>query len=617
MLAAIDWLIVTAYLVFATLIGIFMMKKAGQGLLSYFGAGRSLPWWWLGTSMVATTFAADTPLAITGIVAGQGIAGNWFWWSWILSYTTIAVFFAKKWRNSEVLTDVELIELRYEGKEAAFLRGFKAFYLSIAVNGIILGWVFRAMSKITGPFIHWDSILSPGLYQSLESTWPEFFLFHNFNDTLTISCIFLLVVFYSYLGGIRGVILTDLIQFTMGIAGAIIFAFLAVDYVGGLSSLYEQIETIYPEQSEELLSFWPTFDGAFPLRMFLIFMVIQWWAQYYSDGSGYLAQRINTARTALDAEKGAFWFTIANFSLRTWPWVMVGLVALVVFPLQIEDQSRFEPIAEDKLLYETTPYQSDSVNNDREMAYPVLMQLVLPAGLLGLVFASLLAAFMSTVDTHLNWGGSYLVNDVYKRFLRPQATNRELVFASRTSIILMAIMAVFIAGQIGSIEGAWKFLMALASGMGLPQILRWLWWRTNAWTEISGMTTALFLTVLLSYMQPDMSMEYLLFWTATTSALISIIVTLITPPVRREKLDAFRSAVQPYGFWPHAGKDFLYRIIIWILANISVFSAMFSIGYFLKLMPGAGIISLSIFIISSLPVIYLLRNEAKLIGSKS
>ncbi len=576
MFSIIDWLIIIAYLVFAFAIGALMTRKAGTGLDSYFIAGRSLPWWWLGTSMVATTFAADTPLAITGIIAKDGISGNWFWWSWIITFVTITVFFARRWSQSGVLTDVELIELRYSGRPASILRVFKALYMGVIVNCVILGWVFRAMSKITSPFIDWQIILGSGVYNNLLNFWPGFLIFDNFNNTLTVLVIFVIVVTYSSMGGIRGVILTDLFQFVLAMGTAIIFAVLAVQHVGGLGELFAQMHQLYPERGADFLRIWPDFDNVLlPFEVFLIFIAIQWWAQYYSDGSGYLAQRMNTARTPADAEKGTLWFTLANFCLRTWPWIMVGLVAIVVFPL--DDPARYYALGE-------------SVAGDREMGYPVLMKLILPSGLLGLTFASLMAAFMSTVDTHINWGASYMVNDLYKRFFNPAASQKRLVLASRVSVILISLAAVLIASQISSIEEAWKFFVALGAGLGLPQMLRWLWWRANAWTEISGMAAAFVSSVFLYTAFPDTRSEYLIFWSVLISTAVALSATFVTAPVRAETLRQFVDKTSPVGFWgvytvktEQRKKEFKQRLLIWLLGLITCFASVFGIGYLLLL----------------------------------
>ncbi|RHX85387.1 sodium:solute symporter family protein [Leptospira stimsonii] len=583
MFSILDWSILSLYLLFAFAAGVLLSPKAGKSLVSYFVADRKLPWWWLGTSMVATTFAADTPLVITGFVAADGISANWFWWSWAIGYMAMTVFFAGKWRRMEVLTDVEFVELRYGGKPATILRMVKAFYLSILVNSIVLGWVFKAMSKITGPFLDWSELLGPENFSTIQSIWPSFLVFDSLNNTITVLILFFVVVIYSSMGGIQGVILTDLVQFALGMGGAILFAYYAVSSQGGISGLLLKMEEVYPDKHESILSFWPDFqDASLPFTVFLIFIGVQWWAQYYSDGSGYLAQRIHTAKNPEEAEKGSLWFNIANFIIRTWPWVLTALVTLVVFPLH--DPTRY--FGEGQL-----------VGSDREMGYPVLMKLILPTGVLGIVFASLMAAFMSTADTHINWGASYLVNDFYLRFIHPSASDKTLVRVSRFAVILMSIIAILVATQIQSIASAWKFLLAFASGMGLPQILRWIWWRANAWTELSGMITALILSMILYPAYPEVRSEYLLFWVAMGSVVVSIVVTLLTPPVPKETLDAFIERVNPFGFWNGKEseirlKEFQSRIYLWILGTSALFFGMFSLGYFLLLQPWHGLVSL-------------------------
>ncbi|QOI51886.1 sodium:solute symporter family protein [Leptospira interrogans] len=574
MFSFIDWFFIFMYLFFAFTAGILLSPKAGKSLVSYFVADRKLPWWWLGTSMVATTFAADTPLVITGFIAADGISANWFWWSWAIGYMAMTVFFAGKWRRMEVLTDVEFVELRYGGKPAIILRMVKAFYLSILVNSIVLGWVFKAMSKITGPFLDWKDLLGADRFSIIQNVWPSFLIFDSLNNTITVLILFLVVVVYSSMGGIQGVILTDLVQFALGMGGAILFAVYAVSSQGGISGLLSKMEELYPDKHKSILSFWPDFqEASLPINVFLIFISVQWWAQYYSDGSGYLAQRIHTAKNPKEAEKGSLWFNIANFMVRTWPWILTALVTLVVFPL-----------------HDPTKYFSEGwiVGGDREMGYPILMKLILPNGILGIVFASLMAAFMSTADTHINWGASYLVNDFYLRFVHPKADDKTLVKASRIAVVTMSIIAILVATQIQSIANAWKFLLAFASGMGLPQILRWIWWRTNAWTELSGMITALILSMILYPSYPNVRSEYLLFWVAIGSVAVSILVTFLTPPVPQNTLDDFIKRVDPIGFWKGEDnkkrlEDFYKKIFLWLLGTVALFFGMFSLGYFFLL----------------------------------
>lgn len=601
MFSVLDWSFILAYLICTFAVGLLMLRSASRGLPSYFVADRSLPWWWLGTSMAATTFASDTPLAITGIVANDGIAGNWFIWCSIFTYITITIFFARKWRSSNVLTDVEIIELRYGGTSARILRAFKAFYFSIIINSVVLGWVFRAMSKISQPFINWNELLGSSLCNGLSAAWPRVLIFDNFNNTLTVFVILIIVVAYSSLGGIRGVILTDLFQFALALGCSILFAIFALIHVGGLDELFNQLHQLYPQKTDTILQLWPNFKSPLlPFQIFLIYIGILWWAQYFSDGSGYLAQRINTARTPADAEKGSLWFTLATFVLRTWPWIIVALTALVVFPL--DDPERFHCLGSE-------------IGSDREMGYPVLMKLILPTGLLGLTFVSLLAAFMSTVDTHINWAASYLVNDVYKRFLRTRASQKELVAASRISVIFIAIVSVLVASQITSIEKAWKFFVAIGSGLGFPQILRWIWWRANAWTEISGMMVAFCMALLLYLLFPDVRAEYLLFWIVLASVGASLVATMITQPVEEGVLHQFIKRVKPFGFWKGMGSEkmssqlMIRRICMWILGVAATFTAMFGIGYLLMSTWLLGLIHLIIGIICFLLLLRLMSDE--------
>ena len=648
MFAALDWIILGLYILVALIAGLALSKKASSNMESYFLAGRNLPWWWLGTSMVATTFAADTPLAITGITVKNGISGNWFWWSWALTYMAGAIFFARKWRRSEVLTDIEFIELRYGSDAGSYLRLFKAGYMSLVMNSIILGWVFRAMAKITTPFIRWNEILPASFYQGLLDYWPQVLLFGvegytetaNLNHTITLLLLFAGVVVYSILGGIRGVILTDLIQFALAMIGSFIFAYLAVDFAGGTDRMIQSIQEQYAGGGSNKLSLMPDLT-TMTISLFAVYFLIQWWSQYFSDGSGYLAQRMNTARTPRDATKGSLWFVFANFMLRTWPWVIVGLVTLAIFPLSVWDSglsgdelaahcaglgnSQISPSGTPSLpsgtptgISPVAPGSSGSsisaadirmVCVDPEMGYPVLMKYVLPAGLLGFVFAGLMAAFMSTVDTHINWAGSYLVNDVYLRFVRPNAPAKEQVSASRWSVLLVAAISVLVASQIGSIEAAWKFLIALAAGMGLPQILRWIWWRANAYTEISGMLASLVLTIVLYSLYPllqsqfgwgELQAEHGLAFTALGSALICITVTLLTAPTPEPVLDAFREKIDPTGFWPNsnhperARKEFYQDVRLWLAGNVAILSGMLVPGYLLLGQFGAALACLLI-----------------------
>jgi Na+/proline symporter len=621
-LEKIDWIIFGVYLVFVFLLGIWASKKASTGIESYFVADRNLPWWWLGISIIATTFAADTPLAVTGITAKNGIVGNWLWWSWAATYITVAIFFAQRWRKSGVLTDVEFIELRYDGKQAAMLRGFKAFFFGVVLNCFILGWVITAAVSIAGPFIDWYSF-SPSGYAFIESFYPTFLLFKSdLSATITIVALLLIVLGYSSLGGIRGVILTDLVQFAIAMVTSILFAYFAVDALGGMGQIQIELVNIYgAQQAEYYTEFLPSFDNPLlPFQIFLIYTLVQWWVRFDSDGTGYIAQRINTAKTAKDAQKGSLLFAIAFIALRTWPWILVGLVSLVMFPVGNETLNYL--------------VEGKQVLASREVAYPVIMKLILPAGLLGLTFTSLMAAFMSTVDTHLNWGASYLTNDIYRRFVKKNATEKDLVKFSRWMVLLITILAIITSSQMTSIEGAWKFFINAAAGLGIAQLMRWFWWRANAYTEISAMISAIFITILLTWkkdklikliMESSFSGKFKLGFESnfdtyglviiTLACLfISIGVTFLTRPVAKDHLRAFAEKCLPIGFWQgvvpvnRSVPKFLNTFIMWILGLTVSFSGLFSIGHLLF---GRYVLALILGILSVASLLILLRLMQK------
>jgi len=605
-LEKIDWIIFGVYLVFVFLLGIWASKKASTGLESYFVADRNLPWWWLGISIIATTFAADTPLAVTGITAKNGIVGNWLWWSWAATYITVAIFFAQRWRKSGVLTDVEFIEMRYDGKQAALLRGFKAFFFGIVLNCFILGWVITAAVSIASPFIQWSTLI-PVFYGFVDSFYPTFLLFKgDLNATITILALLVIVLTYSSLGGIRGVILTDLVQFGIAMVTSIIFAYYAVDALGGMDSIQSELVNLYgAKQAEHYTEFLPSFDNPLlPFQIFLIYTLIQWWVRFDSDGTGYIAQRINTAKTAKDAQKGSLLFAIAFIALRTWPWILIGLVSLVMFPVGNETLNYL--------------VEGEQVLASREVAYPVIMKLILPAGLLGLTFTSLMAAFMSTVDTHLNWGASYLTNDIYRRFVKKDSSEKDLIKFSRWMVLLITLLAVLTSSQMDSIEGAWKFFINAAAGLGIAQIMRWFWWRANAYTEISAMVTAILITIVLSLLKTDTSSEYYdtygLVLITVLTIIIAVITTLLTAPVHEEKLKEFAALLLPVGLWKglvpmnQSIPKFANTLWMWILGMTVSFSGLFAIGHLLF---GRYVLALLLALLSIAALLYLFRLMQK------
>ncbi len=603
----IDWAIFITYLVGIFLVGIWVSQKAKTGLKSYFSADRSIPWWWLGISIIATTFAADTPLAITSITVDKGISGNWFWWSWVATYITVAIFFSKRWHLSGVLTDVELIELRYDGPQAAFLRGFKAFFFGVILNCFILGWVVTAAVKIATPFIDWTQILGPETFNIIADIYPTFLLFKSdLNATLSIMALLILVGIYSSLGGIRGVILTDLFQFAIAMVSAIYFAYYAVQAVGGTSGMISSMHEIYgAEKAGYILELVPSFDNnMLPFQLFMIYILIQWWVRYDSDGTGYIAQRINTAKSPEDARNGTLLFSIGFVALRTWPWILVALVSLILFPID-------NPGA-------NYPEYAEIIGGDREMAYPLLMKLLLPAGLLGLAFTSLMAAFMSTVDTHLNWGASYLVNDIYVRFSKKERSQKSLIQFSRLMVFVILIIAILVSSQIDSIQNAWKFFITAASGLGVAHLIRWFWWRANAYTEITAMVSALVATIFVSYIKPDDAgadfETYALIGVTAFNIISCILVTLITPAVKPHQLQKFIDRTNPIGLWKgkkgkKSGETFTNSLMQWVMGLTISYGSLFFIGYILLHRYSAALISILLVVLA---IVWLNRNSSKI-----
>ena len=571
MLSTLDWSLILGYIAFALLVGALTSRSASRSLASYFVAGRSLPWWWIGISMVATTFASDTPLVVAGIVAKRGISGNWFWWAWVIGNVGVAVFFAPLWRRAGVVTDAELLELRYGSGPGVFLRGFKAVYSSLIVNLIVLGWVFRAMAKIAEPFLKWEKVLPAGLWAAIEGNWPAALTMGSVNESFTVALLVLMIALYASAGGIRGVILTDLFQFVIAMTGSCLFAWYAVEAVGGLSGMSAKLGEIYGAKgAADILSFLPPEGAGWAgAQVILIYLFVVWWAHNNADGGGYIGQRLCAARTPKDAQAGAFLFTVGNYVLRPWPWILIGLVSLILVPRGMD---ALPGTMEAKILA------------DRETAYPLLMGRLLPAGVLGLVMMGLLGAFMSTVDTHLNWGMSYLVNDVYARFIRKKAGAREVIVVSRLGVMTMSLCAFAVAAQMSSIEWAWKFNISLGAGLGLPVLLRWLWWRTNAWTEISGMLAAGATAAYLHLGDKPPSFPVLLAAEVGVGFVVMLIATFITRPVQAEVLKNFWNKVRPPGAWGRIrGEDARSAPVfalagIWLALSVFVFALMFLLG---------------------------------------
>ncbi len=535
-LTPLDFAVIAAYLVLALGAGIWASRRAGGSGEQYFLAGRSLPGWLVGISIVATTFAADTPLAISGMVASKGIAANWFWWASGIAHVGVFLFWSRLWRRAEVVTDAEFVELRYGPGPGAQLRTAKAVFFAVLYNGIVLGWVLRAMQKIAQPFVHWEQWLPAGLWSAWEAVAPVTSL-GGAGDLLTVVALVALAAGYSTLGGLRGVVLTDLLQFTLAIAGSFALAGYALAHVGGLAGLPPRLAAeLGPERATEVLTLVPTGGLVWmPVSAFGVYLLIRWWAHPLGDGGGYIAQRLSAARDPAAARQAAGVFVLLHYVVRPWPWILVGLAGLLAFPPG--DEARV--FAEGAL-----------VATDRETAYPLLAGLLLPPGVLGLLLASLAAAFMSTVDTHLNWGVSYLAHDIWRGRIRPDCGPREEVLVARVGSVLFALLAVLAATRIDSVEAAWKFVAAMGSGLGLPVLLRWVWWRVNAQAEIAGALASLSVaTALAFWAPPDMPWEWGLGLAVAAGAAAALGAIFLFDPPRPEVLDRFYARVRPPGFW--------------------------------------------------------------------
>ncbi len=578
-ISPIDWTIIIGYILFALGLGIYFSKRAGKNINEFFVSGRNLPWWLAGTSMVATTFAADTPLAVTELVVKDGIAGNWLWWNAVLSGMLATFLFSRLWRRSEIITDVEFTELRYSGPSASFLRGFRALYIGLPMNCITMGWVILAMQKIV----------------RLTFNLPDD---ANTKILIVLGCL-LIAGIYCALSGFWGVVMTDIVQFGMAMIGSIALAIIAVDKIGGIGVLKEKLVEVY-KVDHSILNFTPDFSaGKMAIITFGVYLGVQWWASNGVDGSGYIAQRMFAAKNERHTLLATLWFNIAHYTLRPWPWILVALVAMVVYP-HIGDPDHLNPALQDPAA-----------------GYPLLMLEYLPVGLLGLMLTAFLAAFMSTIDTHLNWGASYLVNDFYKRFIKPDETPKHYVAISRFFVILIMIIAGVFSLFMNSISGAWKFLFAINAGIGLVQILRWYWWRINAWSEISAMVAALVVSIFV-FIHPATKDEFAfqMLLIVPISTVVWIVVTFITEPVSNETLISFYKKVRPSkGGWNWVAKTIeneskitdiqdtqtdtkIPALVNWIVGVIFIYSFLFSIGKLLLGFVSSGLIFLSIAIIS-------------------
>ena len=545
-----DWAWVALYFAFNLAIGFYYKSRAGKSVSEFFLSGRNVPWWLAGTSMVATTFAADTPLAVTGLVAKGGIAGNWLWWNFVAGGMMTVFFYARLWRRSGVTTDIEFSELRYSGKPAAFLRGFRALYLGIPINCIILGWVTRAMVKIVMLTLGLDKVQALAVVMGL----------------------IILTSFISTMSGLWGVLVTDVFQFFVKMAMVIALAVFAVRGVGGMDAMKLKLQAIDATRGGQgsVLNFVPDLNSAWmPMMAFFVYIGVNWWATWYPGaepgGGGYVAQRMMCAKDERHSLLATLWFAIAHYAIRPWPWVLVALASLILYPNL----------------------------KDKESGYVLVMVEYLPASLRGLMIAAFAAAYMSTIATQLNWGASYVVNDFYKRFLRTDADDKHYVRIAQYATILITIVSAVLSYFLESIGDTWQLLLGIGAGTGGVLLLRWYWWRINAWSEISAMSAALLVSTALRFLpaldaNPEISTAKATLLTVAITTATWLATTLLTAPEPRETLRNFYARVRPSYFgWQRIAdempsvrpsRDGLWNLADAIAGCVLIYGTLFGIG---------------------------------------
>ncbi len=556
-LTALDWIVVALYGLTVVAIGLRFARRAGSGTDEFFLSGRKLPWWLLGTSMVATTFSTDTPNLVADLVRTGGVAQNWVWWAFLITGMCTVFFYARLWRRSGALTDIEFYELRYSGAPAAFLRGFRALYLGVFYNVMIIATVTLAATKIGGVLLGLDPLT-------------------------TVLIAGTVTMIYSATSGLWGVVATDLMLFVIAMIGSIAAAVFALQQpeVGGLAGLVANPEL------QSALRFLPDFsDWSVAMGIFIIPIAVQWWSAWYPGaepgGGGYVAQRMLAARDEREAMKATLWFNIAHYGLRPWPWIIVALCSMVIYPELSDIQARFPGL------------DPSLVGND--LAYPAML-VFLPAGLLGLVVASLAAAYMSTISTQLNWGSSYVVSDFYRRFVNQGASDRQLVAVGRLSTVGLMVLGAFVALQLDTAGQGFQILLQIGAGTGLIFLLRWFWYRVNVWSELAGMTVSFMVALYFAWghgalgFEPlPASMQLVIGVAVTTVAWVG--VTLVTPPASRETLQAFYDRIQPMGKgWGRVVRvgdgsrdrgTITASFLAWFLGCVLVYAALFGTGYLL------------------------------------
>ena len=589
-----DWSAIVGYLGITLVLGLWFRGRSGKSVDDYFVSGRNVNWWLAGTSMVATTFAADTPLVVTGLVYTQGISGNWLWWGFLFSGMLTVFLFARLWRRSGLLTDVQFAEIRYSGKPAAFLRGFRAIYLGLLMNCVILGWVTKAMTSIVSTTLANTPMLnniSSFMGGHFGSVWSG-------NDGAALAiCVLFLIPFtglYVALGGLWGVLWTDLFQFVLKMSIVIAVAYYAIRACGGMSAVIASLQQMQARaggNAESPLNFLPNFSRGVtsepmwmvPLANFFVFIGLQWWAFWYPGaepgGGGYIAQRIFSARDEKQGLLSVLWFNIAHYAIRPWPWILTGVAVIVLYP------GLAHP----------------------ETGYMLVLNNYLPHQYRGIAIAGFLAAFMSTIATQLNWGASYLVSDFYRRFVNKSATENHYVMVSRLCTVLLVIVAAWVSVQLGSIASGWEIVLQVGAGTGAVYILRWYWWRINAWSEISAMASSLAISLVLSRWLPFSGNSSLVFAkgalaTTVVTSIVWVTVTLLTKPEPEEVLTRFYRNVRPdvRGWKPvakllpaiPANRDLGANLGAWLLGCAMVYTCLFGTGKILLHQPAIGTVLL-------------------------
>lgn len=594
-----DWLVISCFFMFSLIVGILVARKAGKNATEFFLAGRSMPWWLLGFSMVATTFSTDTPNLVTDLVRQGGVANNWVWWGYLITGMLTVFVYAKLWRRSGVSTDMEFYELRYSGRSAAFLRGFRAVYLGFFFNILIMATVTVAAIKIGGVML-------------------------GFSPLQTILIASVVTVVFSTAGGLRGVLLTDLLLFVIAMTGSVIAAYIAVNHpaVGGLDGLLKH------EAVTKRMSLLPELSNEEQIVTLLVLpLAVLWWSTWYPGsepgGGGYIVQRMLSAKNERHAVGAALFFTVAHYALRPWPWIIVALASLVVFPTLEDIRAAF-------------PNLPAEVPLRHDLAYPAMLTFI-PTGFLGLVVASLIAAYMSTISTHLNWGSSYLVNDVWTRFINPSSSERQKVFVGRALTVLMMICAGALALTLDNAAEAFKFLVMFGAGTGLIYIVRWFWWRVNAMAELSAMLVS-FPLALFFHLQPRLAPGLQLQgWqpivlTVTITTAVWLAVAFMAPQTTEQKLRSFYRTTKPGGpGWASVvrraraaghpiddgepGWTVPLGALCTLVGSLTVYAALFATGQWIYGHVTAGVILSTTTVAGTVTVAWMWRRMARIESS--